>query len=132
MRKNLLELELFLVISIIFIFLNFNFPVNSETLSNKDWIKVENQSYGMQWWDKNSLGIMEDSTISVSTKFLSFEKSTQTSEPEYYLMNIDCMSKNYRDLPLDGSKRKLDWIDPGNDQLIIDVINESCNLAFGN
>ena len=91
------------------------------------WKEVPSTEEGRQWWDQESLRKFEDGTLNVSTRFTKVAIDPEKVKTNYYLMQINCKEKQFRDLlinrvPILQSK----WKVSEGDELIENVINEAC------
>ncbi len=98
--------------------------------SNINWKEVPSNESGSQWWDTNSLKVINQGNLSVRSKFIPTLTNTsiEASSPNIYVMSIDCNRKLFRDLEVNGiSKVNPKWESANGDALINEVINDVCN-----
>lgn len=101
-----------------------------------DWHEVPASPEGRQWWDQGSLHPSRHGQLSVLSRFQPAgapgEDGERPRQGMLYVMEIDCNQKLYRDTSVNGLPRfGAGWSAPGDDELVMAVIRESCEAAAG-
>jgi hypothetical protein len=101
-----------------------------------DWHEVPASPEGRQWWDRGSLRPSRTGQLSVLSRFQPAggegEDGDRPRLGDLYVMEIDCTQRLYRDTSVNGLPRfGASWSAPGNDELVMAVIRESCEAAAG-
>lgn len=101
-----------------------------------DWHEVPSTPEGRQWWDQGSLHPSRNGHLSVLSRFQpAGEAEADGARPQLgdlYVMEIDCGQRLYRDTSVNGLPRfGASWSAPGDDELVMAVIRESCEAAEG-
>lgn len=101
-----------------------------------DWHEVPASPEGRQWWDQGSLHPSRNGHLSVLSRFQpAGEADADGTRPrlgDLYVMEIDCGQRLYRDTSVNGLPRfGASWSAPGDDELVMAVIRESCEAAEG-
>ena len=120
-------------ISTIFLIITFfltqitSLPVGA--LGNVNWLLVKENQLGKEWLDLGSLKILNENELTVLTRF--FEnpsKEKDKGETFLYVMRINCLNKEFRDISRNGIPNlNSKWKTSNNDELIETVISESCS-----
>ena len=120
-------------ISTIFLIITFfltqitSLPVGA--LGNVNWLLVKENQLGKEWLDLGSLKILNENELTVLTRF--FEnpsKEKDKGETFLYVMRINCLNKEFRDISRNGIPNlNSKWETSNNDELIETVISESCS-----
>ncbi len=97
-------------------------------IGNVDWLLLKENNYGKEWVDLGSIKRLKNNEISVLTKY--FENPTKEKtkgETNLYLMQINCISREYKDISINGIPSfKAKWKSSNKDELIDVVIDKSC------
>ncbi len=108
-------------------------PVKIYALSH-DWVAVPKSQFGKQLWDKNSVQINQDGSITVFSKFIP-KSTTKITQDILYTMDINCSENSFRDVAV-GAKEFNEyknndskWKDPNGDKLILGVIDQVCTFG---
>ena len=120
-------------ISTIFLIITFFFPqitsLPVDALGSVNWLLVKENQLGKEWLDLGSLKILNENELTVLTRF--FEnpsKEKDKGETFLYVMRINCLNKEFRDISRNGIPNlNSKWETSKNDELIESVINESCS-----
>lgn len=108
-------------------------PVPAAAAGPVDWREVPASEAGRQWWDGGSLRLSRGGNLSVLSRFQ--PATTDDAKPglsDLYVMEIDCGQRLYRDTSVNGFPRfGASWSAPGDDELVMAVIRESCEAAEG-
>jgi hypothetical protein len=96
-----------------------------------DWQEVDPTSDGRQWWDKGSLRLNRKGELTVLSRFSATpDESGKTATGSLYVMALDCDEKLYKDLQVNGlPKPRADWQLVGSEDLIAEVLEQSCAEA---
>ena len=96
--------------------------------ANNYWVEVSKTPEGVQYLDIESLKIKGKGIIEIKTKYLKMDTYTSNKiEENIYLMRINCLSNQFKDISVNGKKNlTAKWEDPNGDKLINDVILKSC------
>jgi hypothetical protein len=99
-----------------------------------DWHEVPASAEGRQWWDQGSLRRSRGGHLSVLSRFQpASENADDDARPrlgDLYVMEIDCTQRLYRDTSVNGIPRfGASWSAPGDDELVMAVIRESCEAG---
>ena len=116
-----------LILSIIILF-------NNNTLVygvSNNWLEVSKTSSGIQYLDRESLKIKGEGLIEIKTKYLKFDPyNSNEIEENIYLMKINCLTKEFKDVSVNGKKNlTAKWEAPNGDKLLEDVIFNSCKIV---
>ena len=123
-KRKIINYFLNLLLLILIIFYNNDLAYGA----NENWIEVSKTKTGMQYLDMDSLSSKGKDLIEIKTKYLKVDPNDfKEIEENIYEMRINCSTNKFKDISVNG-KRNLsaNWVDPNGDQLIIDVIYESC------
>ena len=107
----------------------FNLVYKASAISDVDWILLKENNDGKEWVDLGSIKKIKNNEISVLTKY--FQNPTKEKvkgETNLYVMRINCESKEYKDISVNGIPSfKTQWETSNDDELIDVVIDKSCN-----
>jgi hypothetical protein len=111
-------------------------PVQDAAAGPVDWHEVPASPEGRQWWDQGSLHPSRNGHLSVLSRFQPAspdgEDDDRPRQGDLYVMEIDCGQRLYRDTSVNGLPRfGASWSAPGDDELVMAVIRESCQAAAG-
>ncbi len=105
------------------------FSSYSNAIGNVDWVLLKENNDGKEWLDKGSIKSLSNGEISVLTKF--FKNPTNSDddgELSLYVMRINCDEKKFKDTSINGIPQfNSKWQTSNNDELIDDVIENSCS-----
>ena len=95
---------------------------------NHNWVEVSKTAAGIQYLDRDSLNVKDEGTIEIITKYLKIDtNSLKKIEENIYVMRINCLTKEFKDISVNGKKILTSkWEAPKGDKLIDDVILDSC------
>ena len=125
--KNFLKFTM-LVITIIS--LNLLNPIQkASAVGEVDWLLLKENNDGKEWVDLGSIRKIKNNEISVLTKyFQNPNKEKVKGETNLYVMRINCETKEYKDISVNGIPSfKAQWKTSNDDELIDVVIDKSCN-----
>ena len=117
---------------LVFIFLSFN-VVNivqkASAIGEVDWLLLKENDDGKEWVDLGSIKKINNKEISVLTKyFQNPSKVNIKGETNLYVMRINCDSREYKDISVNGIPSfKASWKNSNDDELIDVVIDKSCS-----
>ena len=116
---------------LILIFIVFFNKTNLVYATNINWVAVSKTPSGIQYLDKESLTIKDKGIIEIKTKYLKIDTNNSESiEENIYLMRINCLTKEFKDVSVNGKKNLLaKWEAPNGDKLLDDVILNSCKTV---
>ena len=94
-----------------------------------DWLLLKENTDGKEWVDLGSIKKIKNNEISVLTKyFQNPSKEKVKGETNLYVMRINCDSREYKDISVNGIPSfKAKWKSSNDDELIDIVIDKSCN-----
>ena len=125
--KKLLK---FSILFITIISLNlFNVLQKASAISEVDWLLLKENDDGKEWVDLGSIKKINNNELSVLTKyFQNPSKEKLKGETNLYVMRINCDSREYKDISVNGIPSfKAKWNTSNDDELIDVVIDKSCN-----
>ena len=117
---------------LVFIFLSFN-VVNivqkASAIGEVDWLLLKENDDGKEWVDLGSIKKINNNELSVLTKyFQNPSKEKLKGETNLYVMRINCDSREYKDISVNGIPSfKASWKNSNDDELIDVVIDKSCS-----
>tara|TARA_Y100001968_G_C19361939_1_gene720302 strand:- start:511 stop:912 length:402 start_codon:yes stop_codon:yes gene_type:complete len=96
--------------------------------SNNKWVEVSKTPEGIQYLDKESLKKNGKGIIEIKTIYLKIDPQiSNKTEENIYLMKINCLTKEFKDISINGKKNfTAKWEAPNGDKLLDDVILNSC------
>ena len=123
--KNKLDYLSNILLLILIILFN---KTNIVYAANINWIEVSKTPAGIQYIDRDSIDIKGEKIIQLTTKYLKIDSNTSKGiEENVYTMEINCLTKKFKDISVNGKKNlTAKWEDPNGDKLIDDVITDSC------
>ena len=126
MKKILKLLILFITI----ISLNLFNPIQkASAIGEVDWLLLKENNDGKEWVDLGSIRKINNNEISVLTKYFQNPNKVKVKgETNLYVMRINCETKEYKDISVNGIPSfKAQWKTSNDDELIDVVIDKSCN-----
>ena len=120
----------FSILFLIIVFFNlFNLVQKASAIGEVDWLLLKENNNGKEWVDLGSIRKIKDNEISVLTKyFQNPNKEKVKGETNLYVMRINCETKEYKDISVNGIPSfKAQWKTSNDDELIDVVIDKSCN-----
>tara|TARA_Y100001978_G_scaffold125905_1_gene112283 strand:+ start:57 stop:449 length:393 start_codon:yes stop_codon:yes gene_type:complete len=123
----------FLKFSILFITIIPLFLLNpiqkASAIGDVDWLLLRENNDGKEWVDLGSIKKLKNNELNVLTKY--FKNPTEDKvkgETNLYLMRINCNSREYKDISVNGIPSfKAKWKTSNDDELIDVVIDKSCS-----
>ena len=125
--KKFLKFSILLMTIISFNLLN---PVQkASAIGEVDWLLLLENDDGKEWVDLGSIKKINSKEISVLTKyFQNPSKVNIKGETNLYVMRINCDSREYKDISVNGIPSfKASWKNSNDDELIDVVIDKSCS-----
>ena len=125
--KKILKFSI-LVITIISI--NLLNPIQkASAIGDVDWLLLKENNDGKEWVDLGSIVKIKNNEINVLTKyFQNPNKEKVKGETNLYVMRINCETREYKDISVNGIPSfKAQWKTSNDDELIDVVIDKSCN-----
>ena len=127
----------FLKFSILFITIIPLFLLNpiqkASAIGDVDWLLLRENNDGKEWVDLGSIKKLKNNELNVLTKY--FKNPTEDKvkgETNLYLMRINCNSREYKDISVNGIPSfKAKWKTSNDDELIDVVIDKSCSEING-
>jgi hypothetical protein len=108
-------------------------PAAAAQAGSVDWHEVPATAEGRQWWDQGSLRLSRSGYLSVLSRVQ--PAGNDGDKPrigDLYVMEIDCGQRLYRDTSVNGLPRfSATWSAAGDDELVMSVIQESCQAGAG-
>ena len=94
-----------------------------------NWLLLKENNDGKEWVDLGSIKKFKNNEISVLTKYFQNPiKEKVKGETNLYVMRINCATKEYKDITVNGIPSfKAQWKTSNDDELIDVVIDKSCN-----
>ena len=94
-----------------------------------NWLLLKENNDGKEWVDLGSIKKINNNEISVLTKyFQNPNKEKVKGETNLYVMRINCETREYKDISVNGIPSfKAQWKTSNDDELIDVVIDKSCN-----
>ena len=119
------------IISVIIIisFYLFNPIQEALAIGEVDWLLLKENNDGKEWVDLGSIRKIKDNEINVLTKyFQNPNKEKVKGETNLYVMRINCETREYKDISVNGIPSfKARWTTSNDDELIDVVIDKSCS-----
>ena len=125
--KKILKLIILVITIISFNLLN---PIQKATaIEEVDWLLLKENNDGKEWIDLGSIRKIKKNEISVLTKYYQNpNKEKVKGETNLYVMRINCETREYKDISVNGIPSfKAQWKTSNDDELIDVVIDKSCN-----
>jgi len=125
--KKLLKFTILVIFIISFNLLN---PIQkASAIGEVDWLLLKENNDGKEWVDLGSIRKIKNNEISVLTKFFQNpNKEKVKGETNLYVMRINCETREYKDISVNGIPSfKSQWETSNGDELIDVVIDKSCN-----
>tara|TARA_Y100001968_G_C18931088_1_gene514289 strand:+ start:218 stop:526 length:309 start_codon:yes stop_codon:yes gene_type:complete len=96
--------------------------------ANTNWVEVSKMPEGIQYLDRDSINVKRNGIIEITTKYLKIDsKAPKKIEENIYVMNINCLTRKFKDISVNGKKNFMaKWEEPNGDKLLDDVISDSC------
>jgi len=98
-------------------------------IENVDWFLLKENNDGKEWIDIGSIKNLGNNELTVLTKY--FENPSETKskgETNLYVMRINCTSREYKDISINGILSfNPKWKSSNNDELIDVVMDKSCS-----
>ncbi len=119
--------------SILLIFIvSFNLFILGQEVSaigEVNWLLLKENNDGKEWVDLGSIKKFKNNEISVLTKyFQNPNKENVKGETNLYVMRINCDSREFKDISVNGIPSfKSKWQSSNDDELIDVVIDKSCS-----
>ena len=110
--------------------LNFlNIVPIASAISEVDWLLLKENDDGKEWIDMGSIKKINTNELSVLTKYFQNPSKVKVKgETNLYVMRINCDSREYKDISVNGiPKFKATWKSSNDDELIDVVIDKSCS-----
>jgi len=94
-----------------------------------DWLLLKENDDGKEWVDLGSIKKINNNEISVLTKYFQNPNKEQVKgETNLYVMRINCVNREYKDISVNGIPSfKAKWNTSNDDELIDVVIDKSCS-----
>ena len=98
-------------------------------IGDVDWLLLKENNDGKEWIDLGSIRKIKNNELSVLTKyFQNANKEKVKGETNLYVMRINCETRKYKDISVNGIPSfKAQWKTSNDDELIDVVIDKSCN-----
>ena len=125
--KKFLKFTILCITIVTFNLLN---PIQkASAIGQVDWLLLKENNDGKEWIDLGSIKKIKNSEISVLTKFFQNpNKEKVKGETNLYVMRINCETREYKDISVNGILNfKAQWKTSNDDELIDVVINKSCS-----
>ena len=120
----------FIVLVITIISFNLLNPIQkASAIGDVDWLLLKENNDGKEWVDLGSIVKIKNNEINVLTKyFQNPNKEKVKGETNLYVMRINCETREYKDISVNGIPSfKAQWKTSNDDELIDVVIDKSCN-----
>ena len=125
--KKFLKFTILCITIVTFNLLN---PIQkASAIGQVDWLLLKENNDGKEWIDLGSIKKIKNNEISVLTKFFQNpNKEKVKGETNLYVMRINCETKEYKDISVNGIPSfNAQWKTSNEDELIDVVIDKSCN-----
>ena len=101
----------------------------ASAIGDVDWLLLKENNDGKEWVDLGSIVKIKNNEINVLTKyFQNPNKEKVKGETNLYVMRINCETREYKDISVNGIPSfKAQWKTSNDDELIDVVIDKSCN-----
>ena len=101
----------------------------ASAIGEVDWLLLKENNNGKEWVDLGSIKKINTNEISVLTKYFQNPSKVKVKgETNLYVMRINCDSREYKDISVNGIPSfKAKWNTSNDDELIDVVIEKSCN-----
>ena len=122
-----------LIFSILFItvisFNLFNQVQTTLAIGEVDWLLLKKNKDGKEWVDLGSIKKIKNNELSVLTKYFQNPSKVKVKgETNLYVMRINCDSREYKDISVNGIPNfQAKWKTSNDDELIDVVIDKSCS-----
>ena len=125
--KKILKFSILLITIISFNLVNL--VQKASATGQVDWLLLKENNDGKEWVDLGSIKKIKNNEISVLTKyFQNPNKEKVKGETNLYVMRINCETREYKDISINGIPSfKAQWKTSNDDELIDVVIDKSCN-----
>ena len=125
--KKFLKFTLFLIFILSFNLINLGHKALA--IGEVDWLLLKENDDGKEWVDLGSIKKINSKEISVLTKyFQNPSKVNIKGETNLYVMRINCDSREFKDISVNGIPSfKSKWQFSNDDELIDVVIDKSCS-----
>ena len=120
----------FTILCITIVTFNLMNPIQkASAIGQVDWLLLKENNDGKEWIDLGSIKKIKNNEISVLTKFFQNpNKEKVKGETNLYVMRINCETREYKDISVNGILNfKAQWKTSNDDELIDVVINKSCS-----
>ena len=96
--------------------------------ANSNWVEVSKTAAGIQYLEEDSLIIKGKGIIEITTKYSKNDpESLKEIEENIYVMKINCLTNEFKDISVNGKKDlTAKWQPSNGDKLLDDVILDSC------
>ena len=100
----------------------------ASAIGEVDWLLLKENEDGKEWVDLGSIKKINKNELSVLTKYFQNPgKEKLKGETNLYVMRINCASKEYKDISVNGIPNfKANWKSSNGDELIDVIIDKSC------
>ena len=134
MLKTYQKIKKFLVSTVSLLIIIFTILFSKTGLAygiNNNWVEVSKTPAGIQYLDRESLKSKGKGIIEIKTKYIKIDtNSSNETEENIYLMKINCLTNEFKDISVNGKKNlSAKWEAPNGDKLIDDVILNSCKTV---
>ena len=121
------KFDYFLKILVLIFLILFN-RTNIVYGANSNWVEVSKTAAGIQYLEEDSLIIKGKGIIEITTKYSKIDpESLKEIEENIYVMKINCLSNEFKDISVNGKKNlTAKWQASNGDKLLDDVILDSC------
>ena len=101
-------------------------------IGNVDWFLLKENNDGKEWIDIGSIKKYKNNELSVLTKYFQNPNNTKPNgETNLYVMRINCSSREYKDISINGIPSfKPHWKSSNHDELIDIVIDKTCSENY--
>ena len=125
--KKIIKFSMLFIILITFNLLNL--VQKASAIGYVDWLLLKENNDGKEWVDLGSIKKIKNNEISVLTKyFKNPSKEEVKGETNLYVMRINCDTREYKDVSINGFPSfKAKWKSSNDDELIDVVIDKSCS-----
>ena len=99
-----------------------------DAVGNVDWFLLKENESGKEWLDLGSIKVLKNNQLTVLTRYYeNTSKVKDKGETNLYVMKINCLNNEFKDISINGIPQfNSKWKPSNDDELIDNVITRSC------
>ncbi len=99
-----------------------------DAVGNVDWFLLKENESGKEWLDLGSIKVLKNNQLTVLTRYYENpSKEKDKGESFLYVMKINCLNNEFKDISINGIPQfNSKWKPSNDDELIDNVITRSC------